>query len=161
LLISLIVAISKNRVIGAAGQLPWRLPGDLQRFKRLTMGQTLLMGRKTYQSIGRPLPGRKTIVLSRDPDFRAADCTVAADLPSGLAAADGAELFICGGGEIYRQTLPLVERIYLTELQREVAGDTFFPEIPTDQFQVISRLQGIAGDEAYCFSILQRRDWPD
>jgi len=145
-----------NRVIGSDGKLPWRLPGDLQRFKQLTMGQTLLMGRKTYQSIGRPLPGRRTIVLSRNPDFQVEGCTVVPDLQSGIVAAATEELFICGGGEIYRQALSLAERIYLTELQREVPGDCFFPAIPPDHFQVVStRLETDAGVPCR-FSILQR-----
>ena len=158
MLISIIVAMSSNRVIGSKGQIPWQLPGDLQRFKRLTMGQTLLMGRKTFASIGRPLPGRRTIVLSRDPDFQADGCTVVADLPAGLAAADSEELFICGGGEIYRQALPLAQRIYLAELQREVAGDCFFPEVPPEQFQVVSSRLEVDAGETCRFLILQRRN---
>jgi len=158
LLISLIVAISRNRVIGASGQIPWRLPGDLQRFKQLTMGQSLLMGRKTYQSIGRPLPGRQMIVLSRDPKFQAEGCETAPDLQSGLlAAGQGEELFICGGAEIYRQALPLVERIYLSELEREISGDTYFPDIPREEFKIIRSLLLVEAAESYRFSILQRR----
>lgn len=156
MLISLIVAMSKNRVIGADGQIPWQLPDDLQRFKRLTMGQTLLMGRKTYASIGQPLPGRQTIILSRDPDYRVAGCQVVKNLQAGLAAAQTDELFICGGGEIYQQALPLAEKIYLTELQREVAGDTFFPRLPAEQFRVLHSEELLDADEACRFSILQR-----
>lgn len=150
--------MSQNRVIGAGGRLPWQLPGELQRFKQLTIGQTLLMGRKTFEAIGRPLPGRRTIVLSRTPGYRSEGATVVSDLPAGLAAADSDELFICGGGEIYRQTLPLVERIYLTELQREISGDTFFPTIPAEQFKVIRRLLLAEAAGTYSFSILQRRN---
>lgn len=157
MLISLIVAMSQNRVIGRDGGLPWHLPADLQRFKQLTMGQTLLMGRKTWQSIGRPLPGRRVIVLSRAPGFRAEGCSVVADLASGIAASHTPELFVCGGGEIYRQALPLVQRIYLTELLREVEGDTFFSELPAGGFELIHSEEFIDGGQPCRFSILERR----
>jgi dihydrofolate reductase len=157
MLIALIVAMSQNRVIGRDGRLPWHLPADLQRFKGLTLGQTLLMGRKTHQSIGRPLPGRRIIVLSRNPDYRAAGCTLVSDLQQGLAAARTSELFICGGTEIYRQALPWVERIYLTELLREVAGDTFFPELPAGAFAAIHSAESVDAGEPCRFTILERR----
>lgn len=157
LLISLIVAIAQNRTIGVAGRLPWHLPDDLQRFKQLTMGQTLLMGRKTYQSIGRPLPGRETIILSRDPDFSAAGCRVVASLTEGIAAAQTEQLFICGGEDIYRQTLPLVEKIYLTELLAEVPGDTFFPELPEGEFALLQSEALVDNGRPCRFTIWQRR----
>lgn len=160
--IVLIVAMSRNRVIGRDGQLPWQLPADLRRFKQLTMGQTLLMGRKTFESIGRPLPGRRTIVLSRNAEFRADGCQVVTDLQAGIAAARSAELFICGGGEIYRQALPLVEKIYLTELLREVEGDSRFPELPVDRFALIQSEEYQDAGEACRFQVLERIDvaWP-
>lgn len=157
MLISLIVAMSQNRVIGRDGRLPWHLPADLQRFKQLTMGQTLLMGRKTWQSIGRPLPGRRILVLSRDPEFRAEGCSVVADLTSGIAVSHTQELFVCGGSEIYRQALPLVQRIYLTELLREVEGDTCFPELPAGGFELIHSEELIDAGQPCRFSILERR----
>ena len=147
--------MAKNRVIGVDGKLPWQLPEDLQRFKQLTMGQTLLMGRKTYESIGRQLPGRETIVLSRDLGFQAEGCVVVADLQAGIDTAQTEELFICGGGEIYRQALPLAQRIYLTEVQREVGGDTCFPDIPVGQFRVVKQ-EIISGKEPCQFSIFER-----
>jgi dihydrofolate reductase len=156
LLISIIVAMSQNRVIGKDGRLPWRLPEDLQRFKRLTLGQTLLMGRKTYQSIGHPLPGRQTIILSRNADFCAEGCAVVASLEEGIASAQTDDLFICGGGEIYRQALPLAEKIYLTELLREVEGDAFFPPLADERFYTIHREELLDADQACRFSILQR-----
>lgn len=137
MLIALIAAMAKNRTIGRNGEIPWHLPADLLRFKQLTMGQTLLMGRKTYQSIGRALPGRQTIVLSRNPEFHAAGCVVVSSLPAGIEATQTEQLFICGGAEVYRQALPLAEKIYLTELLVDVAGDTFFPELPAGQFHVL------------------------
>jgi dihydrofolate reductase len=153
--ISLIVAMAANRVIGRAGQLPWHLPGDLARFKRLTMGYPLIMGRKTFESIGRALPGRRTIVLSRQADYRAAGCRVVNGLDEALKLVwDDDEVFICGGEEVYRQALPLAQRIYLTELDRAVAGDSFFPEIP-EHFLAIEEQQ-IEEEERYRFSILVR-----
>jgi len=153
--LSLIVAMAANRTIGKAGRLPWQLPEDLARFKRLTMGYPLIMGRKTFESIGRVLPGRRTIVLSRRADYRAPGCWVVASLEAALAlVSDEDEVFICGGEKLYRQALPLAQRIYLTELQREVAGDTFFPEIPEHFLAIEETL--VAGAEPYRFSILQR-----
>lgn len=154
--IVLIVAMSRNRVIGRDGQLPWRLPADLRRFQQLTMGQTLLMGRKTFESIGRPLPGRKTIVLSRNPEYSAEGCLVVTDLQRGIAAARTDELFICGGGELYRQVLPLVEKVYLTEVLRAVAGDTYFPELPAGQFQINSSEELLDAGERCRFMVFER-----
>lgn len=151
--------MAKNRCIGRDGRLPWQLPGDLQRFKQLTTGHGLLMGRKTFESIGRPLPGRTSYVLSRSPDFIAERCVVFGDLSAAITAAETAgetELFVCGGEEIYRQTLPLSDRIYLTELAHEVEGDRFFPEIPADQFNCTRHLL-ICGEESWKFSILHRK----
>lgn len=156
----LIAAMARNRTIGRDGGLPWHLPADLQWFKRHTMGHTLLMGRRTFEAIGQPLPGRRTIVVSRNRDYRAPGCSVAADIPAAIAAARPAEqLFICGGGEIYRQTLDLAERIYLTELEVDVAGDTFFPEFCEDEFAIISQEQG-SNPFHYRFSIFQRTKQP-
>lgn len=152
----MIAAMSRNRVIGRAGQLPWHLPQDLQRFKQLTMGQTLLMGRKTYQSIGRPLPGRRTLILSRDANLRVADCTVVNSLPAAVAATRSTQLFICGGGEVYRQALPLAEKIYLTELLRDVPGDTFFPALPEGLFRLVQREESLDGEEPCRFSVYLR-----
>ena len=145
--------MAKNRTIGLAGGIPWQLPGDLQRFKQLTMGQTLLMGRRTYQSIGHPLPGRQTLVLSRDPGFSASGCTVVSSLAEGIAAAQTEQLFICGGAELYRQALPLVEKIYLTELLQEVVGDSFFPELPVGQFRQVHSEELLDAGQLCRFSI--------
>ena len=156
LLVSIIVAMAKNRVIGRRGQLPWYLPSDLRRFKQLTMGHTLLMGRVTFESIGQALPGRRTIVLSHDPDYSAANCTVAPDIKTALQLVKpGEELFICGGADIYRQTLPFAEKIYLTELDIEVAGDRYFPEIAAGEFE-ITQAEQVKDTLNYRFSILHR-----
>ncbi|MEA3544393.1 MAG: dihydrofolate reductase, partial [Thermodesulfobacteriota bacterium] len=131
----MIVAMAKNRVIGNHGQLPWHLSADLERFKSLTMGHTLLMGRLTFESIGRPLSGRRTIIASRNPEYRVMGCEVVDSIEAGFELASGdAELFVCGGSDIYRQALPRVERIYLTELDIEVAGDSYFPLWSVNEF---------------------------
>ncbi len=159
MLIAQIVAMASNRVIGAAGQIPWDLPEDLQRFKRITMGHTLLMGRKTYESIGRALPGRRTIVVSRQPGYQLADADVVSDITRGIQLVEAtgeSELFICGGAEIYRQTLDLTQRIYLTELDLEVSGDTAYPQLPDEHFeQVLSKDFQERID--YRFSVWHRR----
>lgn len=160
MLISLIAAMATNRCIGQDGQLPWDLPEDLQRFKQLTMGHSLLMGRKTFESIGRPLPGRTTYILSRAAGFVAEGCLVCNNLGAAIATAAATgetELFVCGGEDIYRQALPLCERIYLTELERVVEGDRFFPEIPPVQFE---RAQHLCSEEQWQFSVLQRKERP-
>lgn len=159
-MLSLIVAESENRVIGAGGQLPWHLSGDLRRFKRLTLGHTLIMGRKTFDSIGRLLPGRRTIVVTRQAGWSFPGALVAHDLDEALRLVDPAdETFIVGGAEIYSQALPLVERIYLTRVHARIAGDTYFPELPPDAWQVVQREHHAAGerDDYDCtFLVLQR-----
>jgi dihydrofolate reductase len=139
---SIIVALTPERVIGQSGGLPWRLSADLQRFKKLTMGHTMLMGRKTYESIGRPLPGRTSIVITRQQDFlgpKPPEHTLLAgsvEEAFQLAAQD-TELFVIGGGDIYRQALPLVNRVYATWVETQLVGDTYFPEFPTSDWQLL------------------------
>ncbi|MCS6806783.1 MAG: dihydrofolate reductase [Acidobacteriota bacterium] len=125
--IFIIAAMATNRVIGLNNALPWRLPADLKRFKHLTMGHYLLMGRKTFASINRPLPGRTLIVLTRQRDFVAPDILVAHSLEQALSLVKGETLFIAGGEEVYRQTLPLAHRLYLTLIHSEFTGDAYFP----------------------------------
>lgn len=130
--ISIIAAMAENGVIGRGGQLPWHLSADLKRFKRLTMDHTIIMGRKTWESIGRPLPGRRMVVITRQYDYQAEGVTVARNFEDALAlarAAGDTEAFIIGGAEIYRLALPLADRLYMTLVLAEVAGDTKFPEI--------------------------------
>lgn len=138
--VSIIVAIAEGGVIGREGGLPWHLPADLARFKRLTMGHTLLMGRKTYESIGRPLPGRHCIVLSRRRGFRPPGVDVAADWKQALRAAPaGRELFVIGGAALYRLALPMARRLYMTRVHAAVEGDVLFP--PCDLRQWLLREQ--------------------
>ena len=135
MMISLIAAMAHDRVIGRDGTLPWHLPDDLRWFRRHTMGQVLLMGRRTFEAIGRALPGRRTLVVSRQPGYQAPGCLVMPDIPAALEAAGPAgELFVCGGGDLYRQLLPRADRLYLTEIDLVVAGDTFFPAFDAREF---------------------------
>lgn len=137
--VSIIAAVADNRVIGRAGHLALRVPADLARLKRLTMGHHLVMGRRTWESIGRPLPGRTTIVLSRDPRYAAAGARVRTSLAEALDDARGAgesEVFVMGGGEIYRLALPLADRLYLTRIHASPQGDTTFPAIGSEWREV-------------------------
>ena len=164
--VALIVAMAENGVIGRAGALPWRLPADLRRFRRLTMGKPLIMGRRTFQSIGRPLPGRTSIVMTRDPAFRAAGVAVARDAEAALALAERAaaqggadEIMVIGGAAAYRRFLPLARRIYLTELHAEIAGDTEFPPIDAGEWTETARARHAAGPGETCdysFVVLAR-----
>lgn len=162
--LSLIVAVSTNGIIGRDGGLPWRLPADLRRFKRLTMGHHLIMGRKTYEAVGRPLPGRTTIVVSRGRPKLPAAVRLAGSLDEAIEMAQTAgdtEAFIAGGGEIYRLALPRVERIYLTRIHAEVAGDAWLPEVSEPEWRTLWR-EDHPPDErhahAYSFLVLERRN---
>jgi dihydrofolate reductase len=139
MIVTIIAAMSRNRVIGRQGAIPWDIPEDRRLFRELTYGHPLIMGRRTFETIGRPLPGRKTIIVTRQDDYPATGCLTASSLGEALRLAEpAAEVFICGGGELYRQALPLVAKIYLTVINEPVAGDTTFPDIPDDQFDLIT-----------------------
>ena len=139
MIVSIIVAVADNDVIGRDGGLPWHLPADLKRFKRLTSGHQMVMGRRTWDSIGRrPLPGRPTIVVSRDPSFVAEGAQVARSVEEALELAAGAdEVFIAGGEAIYRAALPVADRIYLTRVHACFDGDTHFPAFDANDWQVV------------------------
>ena len=137
---SIIVAMSENRVIGRDNHLPWRLPADLKRLKSLTMGHHLLLGRKTFESIGRPLPGRKMVVITRQSDFSSPGVLVAHSLGGALDLCQGDdEVFIGGGAGIYQEALALADRIYLTVLHQEVDGDTLFPAYDSSDWLIIEK----------------------
>ncbi len=141
--LSIIVAIAENNVIGNNNQLIWHLPNDLKYFKEITMGHHMIMGRKTWESIGRALPGRTTIVVTRDKSFSAPGALVAHSLEDALEMAKtDSEVFVVGGGELYRQSLPLVNKFYLTRVHRSFEGDTFFPEIDMSQWVEVSSKKG-------------------
>lgn len=154
--LSLIVAASENGVIGRDNDMPWRLPSDLKRFKKLTMGQPIIMGRKTYLSIGRALPGRLNIVLSRDEAFQAEGVKVAASLEDALGQAAEAlssneeagrdECFVIGGAQIYRLALPLADRLYLTRVHAELAGDAYF-EFEPSAWRLVAQEKAVKSDK--------------
>jgi dihydrofolate reductase len=140
--LSLIVAMTRDRVIGRDNDLPWRLSEDLKRFKRITTGKPIIMGRKTYDSIGRPLPNRLNIVVTRSAEFKAPGCTVVHSLDDALAAAgDVEEVLVIGGATLYEEALPRADRLYLTWVEADVAGDTFFPTFDVSGWRVEEDMQ--------------------
>lgn len=146
-MISLIVAASTNNVIGVRGELPWRLSSDLKRFKALTMGKPIVMGRLTHESIGRPLPGRQNIVITRQTGYEASGCDVVPSIAAAIeAAGDAEEIMIIGGSHIYQEFLPLADRIYLTRVQADIEGDVFLPELIAEEWREIAREQCAADD---------------
>ena len=155
--ISLIVAASANGIIGARGELPWRLPDDLRRFKRITTGKPIVMGRLTWDSIGRPLPGRQNIVVSRNPELVAPGCDIAASPDEAIdLAGDAAEIMIIGGGHMYRDFLARASRIYLTEVAVTIEGDASFPDLADGEWSETDRESHAADDHhPYAFDFIQ------
>ncbi|MDP1774438.1 MAG: dihydrofolate reductase [Methylobacter sp.] len=150
--ISLIVAMASNRAIGLNNQMPWHLSADLKKFKKITMGAPILMGRKTYESIGRPLPGRTNIIISRNPSYSQPGCLVFNDIDQALAScADAKEVFVIGGSDFYQAMLPVADTLYLTLIHQEFPGDTFFPEIDAEQWIEVER-EDIQDDPDVAFS---------
>lgn len=153
-ILSIVVAASENNVIGRENDMPWKLSTDLKRFKALTLGKPVIMGRKTWQSIGRPLPGRPNIIVTRDADFKAEGGQIAGsleeaiDLGRKVATELGAdEVYIIGGGKIYAQALPFVDRVHLTRVRATVEGDAFFPEIDSENWTQVSTEEVPAGEK--------------
>lgn len=156
--LELVVACDRRGVIGHEGRLPWHLPDELRRFRELTWGKPLLMGRRTYESIGRPLPGRITRVLSRDTRFAPEGVEVFADLAAAWEASrDAPALMVVGGADVYAQTLPFAERLVLSEVDAEVVGDVFFPRVDFSLWQCVDTLHHPA-DERHVHAYTQR-DW--
>ena len=162
--ISTIVAVAANNVIGHENQIPWYLPADLKYFKRTTLNLPILMGRKNFLSIGKPLPNRVNIVVTRDAFFNASGVVVVHSIPEGIELARQAgetELFIIGGGEIYRQCMDLTDRLYITEIETDVEGDVYFPEVDTETWKLISEERHDPDDRnkyAYSFKVYDRKD---
>lgn len=158
--ISVIVAMAANRVIGHENRLPWHLPADLKHFKATTLGKPVVMGRRTWESIGRPLPGRTNIVITRDTAYTAEGCVVVHSLDEGIrAAGEAAEVMIIGGAGLYRQALPLADTLYLTLIHGEFAGDTHFPEWRQDAWRETGRVDHEPDENnshAYSFITLER-----
>ena len=163
--LSILVAMAKNRVIGRNNRLPWHLTADLKHFKFLTMGQTIVMGRKTYESIGKPLPGRANVIITRQADYEVPGAMVVHSLEDALLICEEtsnghSENFIIGGEKLYRQALKICQRMYITEIQRDFDGDVFFPEFDRSEWEETQRDKHIAENEGgleYHFVVLQRK----
>ena len=154
---TLVVAMARNRVIGRDNQLPWRLPDEIAYFKKVTMGHPIVMGRRTYESIGRPLPGRMNIVVTHNRGYAAPGCTVVGSLDEAWrAAGDADEVCVIGGTSLFRESLPIADRIHLTEVEAEVPGDTYFPDFDRGQWRE-TEIERHAADarHAYPFRILR------
>ena len=160
--ISIVVAASENNVIGDRGGLPWHLPEDLRRFKEITLGKPIVMGRATWDSIGRALPGRRNLVISRNAGFEPQGGERVGSVEDAVRiAGDRDELMVIGGGQIYEQFLPLADRIYLTRVRANIEGDTLFPELDFDEWHEASREsfpKNSARDYAFDIILLERRD---
>jgi dihydrofolate reductase len=160
--LTLIVAVARNGVIGRSGALPWRLPEDLAHFKRTTMGHPIIMGRRTWESIGRALPGRRNVVISRSEGFEAGGAEVAANLDAALAlCADAAEVFVIGGAQLYAAALPRAQRLIVTEINADFDGDTRWPPIDNEQWRETAREHSpptAERDFAIDFVTYERRD---
>jgi dihydrofolate reductase len=158
--VSMIVAASANNVIGAGGGLPWHLSEDLRRFKEITMGKPMIMGRATFESIGKALPGRRSIVMTRQADYAAEGVEIVNTPEAALdLAGDADEVMIIGGGTVYEKFLPMTDRIYLTRVHAEVDGDTFFPEIDENEWRIVSSTPLPPNDErpfSISFQTLER-----
>jgi dihydrofolate reductase len=160
--LSVIVAVAENGVVGKNNALPWYLPEDLKYFRQTTMGKPIVMGRKTFESIGKPLPGRSNIVVSRNPDYRAegvavvGSLTEALELATDIAVIDGKdELMVIGGAAIYAAAIPLADRLYITEVHAEVAGDAYLPEVDWSEWrELVRERHAAAGPNPYDFSFV-------
>ena len=159
--VTLIVAMAKNRVIGINNTLPWHLPADLKHFKSLTMGHHIVMGRKTYESIGRPLPGRTSVVVTRNADYAPSEVVVVNSLEAAISACgDDAEIFVIGGAELFRQALALADRIYLTEIDANIDGDAHFTELDLNSWQETGRVNHVPDEKNlyhYHFLVYDRK----
>lgn len=157
---AIIVAMDKNRLIGSDNKLPWRLPADMQYFKKITQGHTVLMGRKTYESIGKPLPNRENVILTRNSDYQQPGCTVIHNIDDVNRLAALNDIFIIGGAEVYRQLMDHCERLYITYIDDEFKGDAYFPSIDTRKWALISNEKGVKDDKNpyhYYFRVYERK----
>ena len=163
--LSLIVAMSENRVIGRDGNIPWHVSSDLKRFKKITIGHPMIMGRKTWESLGKSLPGRTSIVLTRNADYEAEGASVVHDLDAAIAQAPQSdEVFVVGGADIYRLAMPRVDRMYLTVVHAAITGDTYFPDFDESLWEVREHTQHEAGerdDYPHSFLVMERRIRPE
>ncbi len=157
MIVTLIAAMAQNRVIGLNKGIPWDIPADRRRFRELTLGHPVIMGRKTFESIGRPLPGRRCIVVTRQSGYAAPGCEVTESIAEALLLCSGSEeVFVAGGGELYRLALPLAQRLCLTFVDLKLSGDTTFPEIPDNEFEEVRR-EMVAGEPRCTLVVYERR----
>lgn len=140
-MISFVVAMDEKRLIGSNNELPWHLPADLQHFKKVTMGKPIVMGRKTYESIGRPLPGRENIILTRDSSYQVEGCTVIHTVEEALNRKEE-ELCVIGGAEVFKLFMPFADRMYITKINSTFEGDTYFPEFSESEWSLVSKTDG-------------------
>ncbi|MDP3770652.1 MAG: type 3 dihydrofolate reductase [bacterium] len=161
MIISLIAAMGRNRVIGKDNALPWKLPADMKRFREITRGKPIIMGRKTFESIGRPLPDRMNIVITREHDYRVDGCVVVHSIEEAIkAAGDAQEIMVIGGTSIFEQFLLLAQKMYITLIDHDFEGDTFFPEFDTKEWNEVERSQHQPDDKnryRYTFLTLERK----
>ncbi|EZP77472.1 dihydrofolate reductase subunit [Parageobacillus genomosp. 1] len=161
-MISHIFAMDQNRVIGKDNRLPWHLPADLAYFKKVTMGHAIVMGRKTFESIGRPLPGRENVIVTRDRSFQLEGCKVLHSIEEvkRFAAMRDDEVFVIGGAELFRATLPVADRLYITKIEASFPGDTFYPAFDESEWQLVSYTKGIKDEKNpydYAFIVYERK----
>ena len=159
MIISLIAAMGRNRVIGKGNSLPWKLPADMERFRKLTSGKPVIMGRKTFESIGKPLRNRKNIILSRDKNYKAEGCTIVHTVQDALKAAEGAqEAMVIGGEQVFQKFLPMANRMYLTYIDKDFEGDAYFPEFDKNEWKETSREEHADNKLNFAFVDLERLD---
>ncbi|MCB0396037.1 MAG: dihydrofolate reductase [Flavobacteriales bacterium] len=159
--LSFIVAVAENNVIGQDNQLPWHLPADLKYFKKITTGHTIIMGRKTYESIGKPLPNRRSVIVTRQTGYEASGCTVVASIAEALdLCSDEQEVFLIGGAELYSHAMDRADKLYITHIHHTIQGDRYFPEITKNTWKEIER-EDCSADEKnpydYSFVVYKRR----
>ncbi len=160
-MISIIVATANNRVIGAGNNMPWHLPADLAYFKKTTLGHPVIMGRKTFESIGKPLPGRENVIVTSNRDYHAESCLVLHTLEEARNYCRDKDVFIIGGAQIYQEFFPYADRLYITLIDEDFSGDTYFPEIHEEKWQLISKTDGVKDEKnpyRYEFLVYEKRD---
>lgn len=161
MIISIIVAMADNMIIGDKNSLPWKLPADMEYFKKNTLGKPIIMGAKTFESIGKALPGRKNIILSFDKDYKAEGCIIATSIEQALEEVEeNEEVMIAGGASVYKQFLPLANRLYLTFIHHDFKGDAYFPKFDINQWKEIKRIDNEADEKniySYSFVVLERK----
>lgn len=155
-MIAIIAAFDRNRVIGNKGRIPWNIPGEQSRFRELTTGNAVIMGRRTYEEIGKPLPGRMNIIVSSTRQFTGENCYTAGSLSDAIALAGNRDIFISGGAALYKEALPLAEKMYITEIDAEFEGDTFFPDFCQDKY-IKETVKTCSGEIPYTYVTYTRR----